>query len=1076
MTRRLLLLSLCALASCRSAQPIEGLAAARDTGGPRIVFEPTRKPLPEIPFPNDLATRPDPGSPTGLRLNSSLAAPSQLEQRTRALLDQLDGFGTYAPISVSFDADLDVLDLFARQNDADPANDGVYLVQIDDGSVWPLDLGAGRVPYVLADPGQYFPNDPFAQHRNLLFPGCGAGANVLAPPGPACDDPDPRHQADQLLPFYERSTRTLILRPVLPLRQEKRYAVILTDRLRDAQGRAVVPPGPGINHPAQNGELSPVLGRLPAGVRLQDVAYAWAFTTQSTTRDLEAIQRGLRRLGPLFAIGFQYRAALPPSPQGGSGTTLLTILPERDAFALNDPKAYILPASALAPVLSDPALAPMLGNPDAATLNALLETFRYIDYFVSASFVSPSFIGVPAGAPQDGTIQVNLASGQAHTQPEDVTFLLAVPKPNGGQLAPFPTVLAGHGYGGTRSFDLLAFAGTFAKYGLATISIDAFGHGLDPTLLAPVAQAFASRGLGRFATALLTTRARDLDNDGILDPGGDFFSADPFHTRDAVRQSVVDWMMLVRILRTFDGTNEITQAVGPSSSVVFPLAGDFNGDGRPDVAGPVVWPVDIPVDPKNPAAGTFFRAGDPNPGSDLFAFGVSLGGIVAGVLPAVEPAVKAAAPVSGGGGLSDVALRTQLAPVVSSVMLGSVGPFFANCDFDFALKRCAPGQPGTSPTLVLVVQDLNRERELPIAPLALAPGDRVTLTNLDHSSATCQRDHACATATTDANGKIRVAVTADSPILSVQRTAVVNGPDQVAVTVFQPGDRLQVGVLRSTGNEPQNIDTFRFDVSFFGVTYRAGDPLTAPARGWGYERNTPDFRRLVALSQAVLEPGDPVSYAPHWSADLLPGRNGVPVPALVVGTVGDPAVPVSTAIAMARAAGLVDMTQPDPAYGIPVDQVLIRAGVVEGIANLRRLADSTSGPLAALGPQHLSCAAADCTGDVLVDPTSYGFDPANGVDDGLNAPRLSPPLRSQLTRPVPLADGSQATSALLLPYLSRAGQHGFKNPQPGKAFDMDQFLANLIGRWFETRGRELHFDACQAKEPPDCPWIPAPPP
>jgi len=266
MTRRLLLLSLCALAGCRSGQPIEGLAPARDTGGPRIAFDLTRKPLPEIPFPNDLAARPDRGSPTGLRVNSSLAAPSQLEQRTRELLDQLDGFGTFSPITVSFDKDreeVDVVDLFARQNDADPANDGVYLVQIDDGRVWPLDFGAGHFPYVLADPGRYFPNDPFAQHGNLLFPGCGAGANVLVPPGPACDDPDAaarsRHQADQLLPFYERSTRTLIARPVLPLAQQKRYAVILTDRLRDPQGRAVVPPGSGINHPAQSGELAPVL-------------------------------------------------------------------------------------------------------------------------------------------------------------------------------------------------------------------------------------------------------------------------------------------------------------------------------------------------------------------------------------------------------------------------------------------------------------------------------------------------------------------------------------------------------------------------------------------------------------------------------------------------------------------------------------------------------------------------------------------------------------------------------------------------------------------------------------------------
>ena len=1071
MKRRLLLLSCCAFLGCRSAQPIEGLAPARDTGGPHVVFDLQRKPLPEIPFPSDLAARADLGSPTGLRLNSTLAAPSQLEQRTRALLDQLDGFGTYAPITVSFDADLDVLDLFARQNDGDPTNDGVYLVQIDNGRVWPLDFGAGRFPYQLADPSLYFPNDPFAQHRNLLFPGCDLGANVFSPPGPACGDPDPRKQADQLLPFYERSTHTLIARPVLPLDQEKRYAVLLTDRVRDIQGRAVVPPGAGINHPAQSGELAPVVGRLPPGVRLADIAYAWAFTTQSTTRDLEAIQRGLRLTGPLTVIGFQYPPALAPNTPTGSGTTQLTVLPERDEFALTDPQAYILPASRLASVLSDPALAPLLGTTDAATIAALVETYRYIDYFVSASFVSPSLVTLPAGAPQDGTFQLDLGTGQAHTHPETVTFLLAVPKRNGGHLPPFPTVLAGHGYLGTRSLDLLAFAGTFAKYGLATISIDAFGHGVDPVQLAPVAQALASHGLSRFAAALLTTRARDLDNDGSADPGGDFFGTDPFHTRDAVRQTVVDWMALVRILRTFDATNSIVQPVGTSGAVEFPLAGDFNLDGVVDVAGPVAWPVQV-IGP----SGRPIPAGTANPGSDLFAFGVSLGGIVAGVLPAVEPAVKAAAPVSGGGGLSDVALRSTLAPIANSVWLGAIGPFFTTCDFDFAAQRCAPGQPSTSPTLVMVVQDLTRERELPIAQLTLAPGDRLTVTNLAHATATCERDHACATGTVDANGKVRVAVTADSPLLSVQRTAVPGAPDQVAATVVQPGDPLRVGVSRSTGSEIQNIDTFTFPVSFFGVTYAAGAPLTAVARGWGYERNTPEFRRLAALAQTVLEPADPINYAPHWFGDPLPVRNGVPTPALVVGTVGDTVVSVSTAIAMARAAGLVEIAQPDAAYGMTVDQVLIRAGVVEGLANLHRLSDGTSGPLAALGPQHLSCASADCSGDVLVDPTSYGFDPANAVDDALNAPRLSPPLRDQLTRPVVLADGTQAKSALLLPYLSRAGQHGFHNPQPGKPFDMDQFLANLIGRWFETRGRELHFEPCQAKEPPDCPWIPAAPP
>ncbi|HYV66730.1 MAG TPA: hypothetical protein VE964_10840, partial [Myxococcales bacterium] len=548
---------------------------------------------------------------------------------------------------------------------------------------------------------------------------------------------------------------------------------------------------------------------------------------------------------------------------------------------------------------------------------------------------------------------------------------------------------------------------------------------------------------------------------------------DAFHSRDTVRQTVVDWMMLVQFLRTFDGNTLLSQSIPGGGVVTFPLAGDFNNDGTPDVAGPLVWPVAV----RNPAPGANpFKAGDRNPASDLFAFGASLGGIVAGVLPAVEPGVVATASVSGAAGLSDVALRTQLGPLVGSVVLGTLGPFFASCDFDFAAQRCAPGQPGTSPTLVLVVQDVNRERDLPIAPLALAPGDQVTVTNLDHASDTCQRDHACASATADAAGRVRVGVIVDPPDLSITRTPVVGAADQVTVSVVQPGNRLLVSVQPASGGAAQTIDRFGFNVSFLGVTYRAGDPLTAPAQGWGTERNTPEFRRLLALSQGILEPGDPVSYAPYWfKGKLLPVRSA-PVPALVVGTVGDTAVPVSTAVAMARAAGLVEMTQPDPDFGIPIDRVLVQAGVVEGLANLQRLSDPSSGPLQALG-SHISCAApADCTGDVLVDPTSYGFDPANGVNDGLNAPRLSPPLRNQLTRQIPVAVGTPPTSALLLPYLSRAGQHGFQGPQPNKPFDMDQFLANLIGRWFETRGRELRFDACQAHEPPNCPWIPPPPP
>src|SRR5205807_6068227 len=223
------------------------------------------------------------------------------------------------------------------------------------------------------------------------------------------------------------------------------------------------------------------------------------------------------------------------------------------------------------------------------------------------------------------------------------------------------------------------------------------------------------------------------------------------------------------------------------------------------------------------------------------------------------------------------------------------------------------------------------------------------------------------------------------------------------VTVVKPGDALKITI-----NGTQTIDTFQYSTQFVGVKYQQGSPSTAPARGYGETRNTPDFRRLWGLSQLILEPGDPISYAPHYFKDLLAVRNGVPANVLVVATVGDKIVPVETGIATARAAGLVEVFQPDPAYGIPIDQVLIRGGAVEGLDRLRRYASADAGPRAALGT-HLRCddftdrngnvRPSNCGARINLDPTGYGCDDQglNCVDD-MGAPRLSPPLREQTIR------------------------------------------------------------------------------
>src|SRR5207253_3599262 len=195
------------------------------------------------------------------------------------------------------------------------------------------------------------------------------------------------------------------------------------------------------------------------------------------------------------------------------------------------------------------------------------------------------------------------------------------------------------------------------------------------------------------------------------------------------------------------------------------------------------------------------------------------------------------------------------------------------------------------------------------------------------------------------HGRIRISLATDAPELHVVETPQAPGlPNKVDVTVVKPGDALKITI-----NGTQTIDTFQYSTQFVGVKYPQGSPLTAPARGYGETRNTPDFRRLWGLSQMILEPGDPVSYAPHYFKDLLPVRNGVPANVLVVATVGDKIVPVATGIATARAAGLLELSQPDPDYGVPIDRVLIKSGAVEGLDRLNRYAYPDLGPRAALG-------------------------------------------------------------------------------------------------------------------------------
>ena len=114
-----------AITSCSPS--VDGLRRTPTDGtGPTVVIDWDAKPLPELPFPNDLATRADPNSPTGLRINISEEASTELERKARRKINELSGFGIYAPITVSFDGALDLQNIAIRHPDNGVFDDDAF--------------------------------------------------------------------------------------------------------------------------------------------------------------------------------------------------------------------------------------------------------------------------------------------------------------------------------------------------------------------------------------------------------------------------------------------------------------------------------------------------------------------------------------------------------------------------------------------------------------------------------------------------------------------------------------------------------------------------------------------------------------------------------------------------------------------------------------------------------------------------------------------------------------------------------------------------------------------------------------
>lgn len=1042
--------------ACAGDPPSSRFGETPSGPGPRVVYDPSAKPLPNIPLPNDTALHVDARTATGKALNVSKYAKTYLEQDLRAKADRLDGFGTFQPISVSFDAPLDLKNIVNRhtKND-DPADDALYLVDVDPasperGQRKPIDAGSGNFPIGIEKRRNYFENDERWFSSNLLlettdedvnkngkldpgedtdFDGVLDRPNYIDPAAtpesflpsgfeldkPLCSSNDLVGRDviayDNLATFWEEETNTLLVRPLMPLRPGTKYAVVLTNRLVGRDGNPVRSPFAGKSHASQDATLAPLVDALPGlGLAMSDVAFAWTFTTGTVTRELEWIRAGLYGHGKMAYLGSEFPVEdfyLAPATTDPKSTYYGTI----DEF------------NAIFPIIAE-----LLLGGSAATKEAIISDVQSLGGLVIGQFDAPNFLADRDGlataaqpADDDESFDIDPATGASFHGRTRVTYWCFLPKrkPEHGK-EPFKTVLYIHGYGSSR-IEALEFAGRTARFGMAMCALDAYGHGLIvpdgaidfggqkltygellDTLIGQLSK------LGPFAQAVKDTRARDLDNDGTPDPGGDFWTADLFHTRDIVRQTAVEHMQFIRMLRSFDGKR------------VWPY--DTNGDGRPDLAG------DVDGD------GIVDLGGD---GDRYSVWGRSLGGILSGVLAGIEPALTAAAPTSGGAGLLDIGIRSRQGGVPEAVFLPLLGPFVVG----------NPNASGRAVELKFLVNNVASQSHHPFGSVDdVRPGDRVEVKNHVNGEVSF--------AIVPTDKRFRIPFPADAlgvaerrPLLGLDRPGVKAPVVASDTTAF--GDRLTLTFSR--GKEPPyaTVETFQQDVTFMGTVYAAGQPLVSIQRGLGLKRGSPSFRRLTGLAQLVIDPGDPVNYAPHYDKPfdfsydptVSPGTN-----VLVIPTGGDMNVPVNTGIMMARAAGLIELEKANPRFdgtkyaGMSDNRVLLSTHTVESIECLPRWRNAK--------------------GEAVlfdIDDLDFGKNPYG--EPSMSTEANVTPLR--LKKAATHAKGG--VHGMRIPMIEQNGKHDFNAPTPDWPFDINGFMNNQVYWYFYTDGNELVDDPCLEK-------------
>ncbi|HWB86480.1 MAG TPA: Ig-like domain-containing protein [Bryobacteraceae bacterium] len=419
-----------------------------------VLFDPS---TPETgPFPSDFLTVADLNQYTGLRVNLPVpdCATAYTACQEKGLIDQLDGFSILARARVRFSAAIDTSTL----------RSGIFYVALDDLT---------------------------------------------------SDEPGLNHVGDRISVnqvVYDPVTNTAYAKPDSVLDQHRRYALVVTDAVKDTAGNAVAAdPRYLVCAQAITPYCAEVASALTVAAPLvapQHIVSASVFTTMSATRWLE----GVRPLLDYF----------PPSPK---------LTEPRSTFRIQDLSSIVLhEQTGTAPVqFSDLAL------PISSTL------LTGIDRVVIGSYQSPNFLAADQTIPPYPT-----APSPAVPPATNKVYFNALLPTAAEPASGYPVVIFGHGFGDSRFGGPTAVAPTLARAGFAVIAINAVGHGYGP--LSTVT--FVDNS-GAATTLTAGGRSRDINGDGTIEANEGCALVTPiaYGTRDCFRQTVVDLMQLVRTIQ-----------------------------------------------------------------------------------------------------------------------------------------------------------------------------------------------------------------------------------------------------------------------------------------------------------------------------------------------------------------------------------------------------------------------------------------------------------------------------------------------------------------------------------------------